>query len=105
MEDWTLLCRVEDVVDGRGLTVEAAGTRFAVVRDGDRFVVFFDRCPHAGGSLGSGWVEEGSVVCPLHRWRFRLRDGRCDVSGPGANLIESRIQAGAVWGRTPQPFA
>jgi nitrite reductase/ring-hydroxylating ferredoxin subunit len=99
MDGWTYLCMLDEVADGRGLTVEAAGARLAVVRDGDSVAVLFDRCPHAGGSLGSGWVEDGEVVCPLHRWRFRLRDGRCDVPGHSARVVESRVESGAVWGR------
>lgn len=99
MEGWTYLCRADEVADGRGLTVEAAGARLAVLRDGDSIAVMFDRCPHAAGSLGSGWVEDGEVVCPLHRWRFRLRDGRCDVPGHSAHVVECRVESGEVWGR------
>ncbi len=99
MNGWTYLCRLDEVAEGRGLTVEAAGARLAVLRDGGSVAVLFDRCPHAGGSLGSGRVEDGEVVCPSHRWRFRLRDGRCDVSGPRAHVVECRVESGAVWGR------
>lgn len=99
MEGWTRLCRLDEVPEGRGLTVDAAGTRLAVLREGDSIAVTFDRCPHAGGSLGAGRVAEGEVVCPRHRWRFRLRDGRCDVPGYSAHLIECRVLEGEVWGR------
>lgn len=97
MSDWITLCRVDDVPDGRGLVVEVAGARLAVIRSGVAVAVIFDRCPHAGGSLASGWVEEGRIVCPLHRWRFRLRDGRCtDMHGPAAHVVESRVESGLV---------
>lgn len=100
MSDWITLCRVDDVPDGRGLVVEAAGARLAVIRSGDAVAVLFDRCPHAGGSLGSGWVEEGEIVCPLHRWRFRLRDGRCvDIPGTSVHVVESRVETGKVLAR------
>ncbi|AMV38091.1 Rieske (2Fe-2S) protein [Planctomyces sp. SH-PL62] len=100
MGEWRYLCRVDEVPEGRGRTVDAAGARLAVVRDGEIVAVFFDRCPHAGGSLGSGWIEEGELLCPLHRWRFRLRDGRCTtMPGSSANLVESRVEGGEVWGR------
>ena len=99
MDGWTFLCSLDEVPDGRGRTVEAAGARLAVLRDGDSIAVMFDRCPHAGGSLGSGWVEDHEAVCPLHRWRFRLRDGRCDVPGRSAHVVECLVRSGEVWAR------
>ncbi|WP_165064858.1 Rieske (2Fe-2S) protein [Paludisphaera rhizosphaerae] len=100
MAEWTYLCRFDEIPDGRGVAIEAAGARLAVVRSGETVAVLFDRCPHAGGSLGSGWIEEGAVVCPLHRWRFRLRDGRClDMPGQSANVVESRVESGEVRAR------
>ena len=40
-----------------------------------------DRCPHRGGPLGAGTLENGEVVCPLHGWAFDLKTGACR-SGP-----------------------
>ena len=99
MGEWVYLCRVDEVPEGRGLSVEAAGARVAILRDGEAVAVLFDRCPHAGGSLGSGWVEDDEVVCPLHPWRVRLRDGRGSVPGPAAHVVERRGEAGEVWAR------
>ena len=104
MTGWTYLCRADEVPEGRGRTIEADGSRLAVFRDGDVVAVFFDRCPHAGGSLGSGWIEDHEVLCPLHRWRFRLRDGRCtSIPGESAHLVPSRVQDGGVWARLSNP--
>ena len=100
MGEWAYLCRVDEVPEGRGRTIEAAGARLAVLRDGDSVTVLFDRCPHAGGSLGSGWIEDHEVLCPLHRWRFRLRDGRCaTIPGTAAHVVPSRVESGEVWAR------
>jgi phenylpropionate dioxygenase-like ring-hydroxylating dioxygenase large terminal subunit len=29
-----------------------------------------DECPHRGGRLSQGWIQEGCLVCPYHGWRF-----------------------------------
>jgi nitrite reductase/ring-hydroxylating ferredoxin subunit len=92
MPEWVYLCRIDEIPDGRGRTIEVAGTRLAVIRDGDSVAVFSDLCPHAGGSLGSGWIEDGELLCPLHRWRFRPRDGRCTtMRGHDAHRYPSRL--------------
>jgi Rieske Fe-S protein len=42
-------------------------------------VRFGTTCPHLGGPLEEARVEDGSVVCPWHGYRFDLRTGRsCD---------------------------
>jgi nitrite reductase/ring-hydroxylating ferredoxin subunit len=44
------------------------------------------KCPHAGGIMANGFVDPlGNIVCPLHRYRFSLRNGR-NTSGEGYYL-------------------
>lgn len=35
-----------------------------------RFVALGRRCPHQGGDLAGGWIDDGQVVCPLHSLPF-----------------------------------
>ena len=40
-------------------------------------------CPHASGRLSNGYIDAlGNIVCPLHRYKFALSNGR-NVSGEG----------------------
>lgn len=41
------------------------------------------KCPHAGGILSEGFIDAlGNIVCPLHRYKFSLQNGR-NTSGEG----------------------
>lgn len=41
------------------------------------------KCPHAGGMLAEGYLDAvGNIVCPLHRYKFDLENGR-NTSGEG----------------------
>ena len=41
------------------------------------------KCPHASGPLANGYMDSlGNIVCPLHRYRFSLENGR-NTSGEG----------------------
>src|SRR5947209_2417744 len=98
MPEWVNLGHLDDDRPGLGAVREAAGLRLAVFRSGDEVIVFPDRCPHAGGSLGQGWIEEGEAVCPLHRWRFRLADGRCTtIRGQGIHRFPAELRGEDVW--------
>ncbi len=44
------------------------------------------KCPHAGGVLSEGFIDnEDKIVCPIHRYKFNLINGR-NTSGEGYYL-------------------
>ena len=61
------------------IIIEAGGTRYSI----DRF------CPHQGGDLSQGWLQEGRFwTCPRHRWRFALdKGGNCIGSNASIHAI------------------
>lgn len=67
-------------------TLEVNGRKMGIGKFGHRIFAFVYTCPHAGGMLTEGWIDEkGQVVCPLHRYRFSLENGR-NTSGEGYYL-------------------
>ena len=98
MAEFVAVCRSEEVVEGRGVSVEVDGLRVAVFNDGGEFRATLGRCPHADGALGLGWVEDGEVVCPLHHWRFKLASGRCStVRGESVHRFDCEARGDEVW--------
>lgn len=77
MNDWTPICRLEDIpVLGARRIARAAGVAVAVFRSSQNEVfALLDRCPHKGGPLSQGIVFGNSVACPLHNWTIGLDDG------------------------------
>jgi UDP-MurNAc hydroxylase len=55
------------------IVVEAGGKKFSVRR----------YCPHQGGDLSCGWIDQGRfLTCPRHRWQFDLlQGGQCITNG------------------------
>ncbi len=95
---WIPLCPLDEISIGRARYVEAADRPLCVVRVGETdAAVFDDSCPHAGGPLSGGHVEDGCLVCPLHQWPFRLADGVCaDTSVFRVRKYVSRVRDGVV---------
>lgn len=88
------------LVEGRPLRIEAFGRTVAVVRHRGRLFAFDDACPHRGGALGKGDIEDGKVLCPLHGWAFDLETGAYDEA-PSLCVRTHRVeeQDGAVYVR------
>ncbi len=50
------------------------------------------KCPHAGGRLAEGYIDSlGNIVCPVHRYKFNLQNGR-NSSGEGYYLQTYPVQ-------------
>ena len=63
--------------------VELDGRKIVVAKYQDAYFGFPQKCPHAGADMVNGYVDmQGNVVCPLHRYKFCLKNGR-NVSGEG----------------------
>ena len=79
MAPWARVFRAEECPPGTGRFVRAGTLELAVfhVREPDAFIVIPNSCPHAGGNLSAGELNETVVRCPWHQWEFDLRTGAC----------------------------
>ena len=75
MSQFISVGKVGDIQNNQGKTVEVDGRLVAVFYCDGQYYAIDDLCPHAGASLGAGYVEDCTVLCPLHAWRFDVRDG------------------------------
>lgn len=59
--------------------VRGVSGALCVARLSDTEVVALTRrCPHAGGDLANGWIDNGHVVCPWHNLPFNAQTGKSD---------------------------
>jgi nitrite reductase (NADH) small subunit len=73
------LCTVAELPPEGGLCAyQAAGREVCVANDGGRFAAIDNVCPHRGGPLAEGTLEDGRVLCPWHAWAFSVTDGAAD---------------------------
>src|SRR5262245_37787073 len=103
MAQFKTVCHVRDLQPGESRNVIVGGKILALFRSGDRFHALDDACPHMGFSLVGGAVEDGTVTCPLHAWRFRLADGTW-MSSPRVKVgcYPVRIQGDEVQVEVPE---
>ncbi len=91
---WTSLCELVDLTEGMGKPVSVDGYELAVFLQNGHIFVMDERCPHAGGAMSAGWIDDGCAVCPLHGWAFDVITGALRDSGsdePVIKVYTSRI--------------
>lgn len=65
---------------------EANGKKICIGKFNEDVFAFAFKCPHAGGIMADGYIDAlGNVVCPLHRYKYDMKNGR-NVSGEGYYL-------------------
>lgn len=74
------------VTDGEITVLEVSGKKICMTRYNGQLYAFAYKCPHAGGIMADGYIDDsGNVVCPLHRYRFNVKNGY-NSSGEGFYL-------------------
>jgi nitrite reductase (NADH) small subunit len=99
MNDWKVICRVDDIPAlGSRRVARPAGANVAVFRnDRDQVFALLDRCPHKGGPLSQGIVFGTSVACPMHNWTIELQDGCARAPDQGCvQKFSCEVQDGQV---------
>jgi nitrite reductase/ring-hydroxylating ferredoxin subunit len=69
-----------EVPEGGGIAVDVGPKRIALFRYRGELFALDETCPHRGGPLHAGSIEQGVVLCPWHMWRFELKTGCSPVN-------------------------
>ena len=78
--------------DNQIAVVEVNGKKICLGKYQQEWFGFAYKCPHASGILSDGYIDAvGNVVCPLHRYKFSVKNGR-NTSGEGYFLKTYPVQ-------------
>ena len=78
--NWYRVGSVDMLDEGRVTTVQAGHRAVCLTRTPAGYGAISNRCPHQGGPLGDGFLQNGYVVCPWHAWEY---DPHTGASPPG----------------------
>ena len=96
----TVICGLDDLVDGAGRRFDVAGHRLAVVRLSDDVYVIGDQCTHQDFSLAEGEVDADTchIECWKHGSEFSLTTGEPDVlpATRAVPVYEAQVRDGQV---------
>ncbi|MEN8144518.1 MAG: thiamine pyrophosphate-binding protein [Gemmatimonadota bacterium] len=67
---WMRVLAPDELVDGRVRSVTCGHRTLCMTRFGGTYGALDNKCPHQGGPLGEGSIENGLLRCPWHGWDF-----------------------------------
>jgi 3-phenylpropionate/trans-cinnamate dioxygenase ferredoxin subunit len=68
--------QADELLPGEKAIVEVNGNKVLLVNCEGTIYALDNRCPHLGGSLGDGILENEKIVCPRHGSKFDVRTGQ-----------------------------
>jgi pyruvate oxidase len=72
---WFKLLDPEELPEGRVTTATCAHRTVCLTHFEGEYAALDNRCPHQGGPLGEGSIENGLLRCPWHGWDFHPLTG------------------------------
>lgn len=73
---WYKVANVNEYQEGRVKTVTAGTKTIALSLFEDQYCAIDNHCPHQGGPLGEGSIEEGWLRCPWHGYEYHPCTGK-----------------------------
>lgn len=97
MPDWVSIADESAIAAEAGATFFVDDIEVAVFRTDNEVYAIEGRCPHKGASLGNGALDDCSVTCPWHDWKFDLKTG-AGLTNPSSSVaaLAVRVSNGSV---------
>jgi nitrite reductase (NADH) small subunit len=98
MADYVRVCAQSELPQSglvREISVE--GRALCIANVDGAICVLDGTCPHEGGPLGEGTIENGRVVCPWHGYAFDAHTGETeDDPAVKAEVLEAKLENGEL---------
>lgn len=94
--EWFRVLDLDELPEGRVKTVVAGHKSLALTHHQGQYGALDNRCPHQGGPLGEGSIENDLLRCPWHGWDY------CPLTGkpPGELEVDDSLDTFTVEVRT-----
>jgi nitrite reductase/ring-hydroxylating ferredoxin subunit len=98
MSAFVRICSASEVpAAGEAAEFIVQGRAFCVANTDGTIAVLDGVCPHNGGPLGEGPIENRRIVCPWHAYEFDLVTGATEQDPDlKAEVFEAKVEGGEL---------
>jgi pyruvate oxidase len=87
----------KELLENRVMTVTAGHKGICLTHFEGEYTALDNKCPHQGGPLGEGSIENGLLRCPWHGWDYHPCTGKAPGFDDGVSKYEIKIEGDAVF--------
>ncbi len=92
-----VLDNTEELPEGRVMSVTAEHQGICLTHFEGKFSALDNKCPHQGGPLGEGSIENGLLRCPWHGWDYHPCTGIAPGFDDGVATFLTKVENDAVY--------
>lgn len=100
LEGFHFICNIADLKESEGKRFYINDADIAVFKIEEEVFVVSNVCPHQQQPvIHEAFVENKCVVCPLHGWTFKLKDGKLHSGSRGLETYPNKIIDGKIYAK------
>lgn len=99
---WHKALELDELPEGRVKTVTLGTTSLAMTHYDGKYGALDNRCPHQGGPLGEGSIENGHLRCPWHGWDYCPLTGNAPGYDDGVETFPVQVRDDGVYVALPE---
>lgn len=95
--EWEKVLELDELGEGRVKPVTCHRKTLCLTRFEGRYAALDNRCPHQGGPLGEGSIENGLLRCPWHGWDYDPISGKAPGFDDGVETHPVEVREDGVY--------
>ena len=94
---WRKALELEELPEGRVKPVTCENQTVCMTHFKGKYAALDNKCPHQGGPLGEGSIENGLLRCPWHGWDFDPLTGKAPGFDDGVETFDVEIRDDGIY--------
>ncbi len=99
---WVRVLDHNELPEGRVTSVTCGLKTLCLTHHGGKYGALDNHCPHQGGPLGEGTIENGLLRCPWHGWDYDPISGKAPGYDDGVETFEIETREDGIYVCVPE---